>query len=120
MASLTVGGVDFAVVEGTWNQLPSLYQGGRARMRANNLLSTETSEIRIWECEVDFIDSVEEDAARDVLIRGVPLTMSGDLPGITVDVIADLGQSTTHFGNLDGVDVFWRTAKLHLEEVEVA
>lgn len=120
MAALTIAGIDLAVVEGTWVRKPSLYQGGRARMRDNSLRSTETAEVRVWECQVDFEDATEEETFRTAVTRGVPTTVAGDLPDASFDGTVDLSDAQVNQGVLDGVEVFWRTVTLHIEESEPA
>lgn len=121
MDFLTINDIVLRVVEGSATQRPSIFQGGRERMRAGNLVSSEDpdSEKLVLECQIDLYDSAEELALRAECPRGVAATVAGawlDALG-SLQAVVDIGdaqawQTIDEFGYL-----IYKTVSLHIEEV---
>lgn len=115
---LTVNGLALRVRQNTWRELPSLYQGGRQRMRGGNLISTEDAATRkrVAECEVYFITDAEETTARDICLIGEAVTVAGELPVTTFLGAVDFGQTTAMRWMEGGAQVLHRVASVHIEQ----
>ncbi len=117
--ALTLAGLPVRVRKNTWRELPSLYQGGRQRMRLNNLISTEdaTTRKRVAECELYFLTAAEESAARAAAMVGEGIAIAGELPGTGFTAVVDVGQ-TTAIKTIDSTgQTLHRIAAIRLEEV---
>lgn len=120
MSFLIVAGITVRVVEDSAKELPSLYQGARARMFDNTTISTERSPMRVLECEIDFYSLAEEVALRAFCPRGTPVAVSGDFVGFGLDFFAvvDIGQAAAFEGNTSLGDEIWKTVTLHIEQAQ--
>jgi len=114
MSDLTIANTDLRVLLDSWTRKPSIYQGGRARMADNSMVSTETAEKRVYECRIDWYDATEESEFRATVLRGVAVFVSGDLPGTGFDALVDIGE--TQVLDIGAVD-FLRSTTLHIEEI---
>ncbi len=114
-ADLTVAGIDLRVLEGSWTERESLYQGGKQRMRAGTLISTEmdSTRKRIIDCLVDLYDDAEEAAFRAACPRGESVTVEGGLPFTSITAVVDIGAVQAI---ADGAEVI-RAVQVHIEEV---
>jgi hypothetical protein len=117
MADLTLAAIPVRVLRDTWIRRMSIYQGGRLRARANNLISTEGAEKRSYDCAIDLYDAFEEAALRAACPRGVAVAIEGDLPEVGFSGIVDIGDTQFLLMNIDGTDSLLRTAAVHIEEV---
>jgi hypothetical protein len=114
---LLAGALEPRVVADTWVRRPSLYQGGRQRMRDNNLISTEDEATakRVYDCQVDVYDAAEEAALRTACPRGVPITIDGDLPGASFTGTVDVADTSVLAMEVETGE-FLRVLALHIEE----
>lgn len=118
MAFLTIVSIDVRVVDDSAIDRTPLLQGGRQRMRANNLLSTEdpTTAKRVLDCAIDLYDATEETALRAACPRGEGVAVSGDFPGTSLTMVVDIGDAAL-FQWEDGGTLIYKTVPLHMEEV---
>ncbi len=114
---LLLDGVPVRVRRGTWIEGERITQGGRLRMRAGNLISTEdpATEKRQADCEVYFLSYAEEAAFRSAYPKGTEVTVSGELPGDYFAALVDVGPSEERFVYQPGVAAIHRVVRLHLE-----
>jgi hypothetical protein len=116
MAFVVIGGIELRVVEGSAKRRSDLYQGGRERMRAGNVISTEDTPMRVFDFDVDLFSDAEETALRLVTPRGQSVSVSGDWMG-SFSALVDIGDATP-WTTYDGTgQVVYKTVSLHVEEV---
>jgi hypothetical protein len=115
--ALTIAAIPVRVLAGTWVEKESIYQGARVRAKAGNLISTETTPKRVYECQVDFYEDAEEAALRAACPRGQGVAIAGELPATAFTGVVDIGQTATSLVIVNGLDTLLRTASLHIEEV---
>lgn len=116
MPFITLGGVECAVPEGSFRELPSIYQGGRERMRAGNIVSTEELPMRVWEFQIDFYSQADEDTVRAACLRGVPVEW--DFGSDILAAVVDFGNEVWTTAQDDAGNVlFIKTVDVHAEQV---
>lgn len=116
MAFLTVAGIDLRVLETGAVRHPDIYTGGRERMRGMNIVSIEDNPQQIYDCTIDLYSSAEEVALRAAAPRSVPVTVSGDWIGTSINAVCDIGDATP-WVTYDGTVLIYKTVALHIEEV---
>lgn len=123
--ALTLAGTSVRVVLSSWTQRPSYYTGARVRMKDGSLRSSEAGGTtfpflgfkRIYDCQVDLYDQVEEDTLRQACPRGQAITVDGYLPSVAMNAVVDVGDVATVVFTIGGQHTILRTASLHIEEV---
>lgn len=116
---LTLNGTPVPVLVNTWVEKPSRYSGGRAVMRANNIVSTEddSTRKRIADCAIDCPDDAAEATLRTLCPKGTGVMIAGDLPVTSFTALVDIGDVTALRSEKDGVQVLLRAAIVHIEQV---